>query len=139
MSDQERRQILEMVVAGELTVEQAGELLERLAAESSADAETREDRRPAGFSRFTRGQIAHLRDYEIDEAYVQTLEEAGLSDLSVKQLIALKDYEVDAEFIAVLREAGFAEVTVKQPHRLEVVLTWRQTMSGRCMRRASPI
>ena len=88
MSDQERRQILEMVVAGELTVEQAGELLERLDAESSANAEKQEDQRPVGFSRFTRGQIAHLLDYDIDEAYVQELERAGLGDLSMKQLIA---------------------------------------------------
>ena len=121
MNDQERRQILEMVVSGELTVEQAGELLERLGAESNAEAEKQQDQGQAGFSRFTRGQITTLRDHEVDADYVQALEEAGLADLSVKQLIALKDYEVDAEYIAALREAGFAEVTVKQPHRLEVV------------------
>jgi hypothetical protein len=127
-SDQERRQILEMVVAGALTVEQAGESLERLDAERSADTEKPADQGPAGFSRFTRGQIAMLRDHEVDAAYIQGLEAAGLGDLSVKQLIALKDYVVDAEFIAALREAGFVDVTVKQlialkTHDVEAGLT----------------
>jgi len=121
MTIQERRQVLEMVVSGELTVEQAGELLERLDAqsaenaESGANAEKRVDerQRAGGFGRFTREQIATLRDYEIDAAYVQALEEVGLTGLSVKQLISLKDYEVDADYVAALREAGFTDVTAK--------------------------
>jgi hypothetical protein len=122
MTIQERRQVLEMVVSGELTVEQAGELLERLDAqsaenaESGADTEKRADQRQraGGFGRFTWEQIATLRDYEIDVAYVQALEETGLTGLSVKHLISLKDYEVDADYVTALREAGFTDVTVKQ-------------------------
>ena len=45
MTNQERTKILEMVASGKLTIEQADQLLERLGAQSLADAEKRPDQR----------------------------------------------------------------------------------------------
>src|SRR6185437_14822237 len=100
MANRERTKILEMVAAGELTIEQAEHLLESLGAQRPADADQRSDQRQraAGFADFTKEQIAHLSDYEIDADYVQALQAAGLTDLTVKQLIASKNYEVDAGY-----------------------------------------
>ncbi len=116
MTNQERTKILEMVASGKLTIEQADQLLERLGAQSTADAEKRPDlsQRAAGFTNFTGEQMAALEVYEVDADYIRALQEAGLRDLTVKQLISLKNYEIDADDIVALREAGFTDLTVKQ-------------------------
>ncbi len=94
MTNQERTKILEMVASGKLTIEQADQLLERLGAQSLADAEKRSDQSvlPAGFTNFTGEQMAALEVYEVDADYIRALQEAGLRDLTVKQLIFLKKH-----------------------------------------------
>ena len=116
MTNQERTKILEMVAEGSLTIEQADQLLERLGAQSRADAEKRPDQSvlPVGFTTFTGEQMAALESYEVDEGYIRALQEAGLRDLTAKQLISLKNYEVEADDIVALREAGFTNLTVEQ-------------------------
>jgi hypothetical protein len=116
MTNQERTKILEMVASGKLTIEQADQLLERLGAQSLADAEKRPDQSEpaAGFTNFTGEQMAALEVYEVDTDYINALQEAGLRDLTVKQLISLKNYEVDADYVRALREAGFTNLTVEQ-------------------------
>ena len=116
MTNQERTKILEMVVEGSLTIEQADQLLEILGTQSRADAEKRPDQSapPVGFTTFTGEQMAVLESYEIDEGYIRALQEAGLRDLTVKQLISLKNYEVDADYVRALQEAGFTNLTVEQ-------------------------
>ena len=116
MTNQERTKILEMVAEGSLTVEQADQLLETLGAQNMATASKRPDQSvlPAGFTNFTREQMAALAVYEVDVDYIRALQEAGLRDLTVKQLISLKNYEVDADYVRVLQEAGFTNLTVEQ-------------------------
>ena len=94
MTNQERTKILEMVASGKLTIEQADQLLERLGAQSRADAEKRPDQSvlPVGFTNFTGEQMAALEVYEVDADYIRALQEAGLRDLTVKQLISLKEH-----------------------------------------------
>lgn len=71
MTNQERTKILEMVAEGSLTIEQADQLLERLGAQSRADAEKRPDQSapPVGFTTFTGEQMAALESYEVDEGH----------------------------------------------------------------------
>jgi sugar phosphate isomerase/epimerase len=94
MTNQERTKILEMVASGKLTIEQADQLLERLGAQSLADAEKRPDQRQraAGFTNFTGEQMAALEVYEVDADYIRALREAGFTDLTVEQLIFLKKH-----------------------------------------------
>jgi hypothetical protein len=66
------------------------------------------------FATFTKEQLAALAAYDVDEAYIQALQEAGVRDLTVKQLISLKNYEVEADEIIVMRAAGFTDLTVEQ-------------------------
>jgi hypothetical protein len=92
MINQVQARILEMVVSGELTVEQADELLKRLDAQSGADAERQSDQRQraTGFSKYTGAEIAALKNYEVDADYVRALREAGFAELTVEQLIVLR-------------------------------------------------
>jgi hypothetical protein len=94
MTNQERTKILEMVASGKLTIEQADQLLERLGAQSLADAEKRPDQRQraAGFTNFTGEQMAALEVYEVDADYIRALQEAGFTNLTVEQLISLKKH-----------------------------------------------
>ena len=116
MTHQERTKILEMVAEGSLTVEQADQLLERLGVPSQVSAEKQPDtsENASEFATFTKEQLAALAAYDVDEAYIQALQEAGLRDLTVKQLISLKNYEVEADEIKVMRAAGFTDLTVEQ-------------------------
>ena len=116
MTHQERTKILEMVSEGSLTVEQADKLLERLGVSSQISAEKQPDKseNASAFATLTKEQLAALAAYDLDEAYIQALQEAGLGDLTVKQLISLKNYEVEADEIVALREAGLGDLTVKQ-------------------------
>lgn len=63
MTNQERTKILEMLVSGTLTIEQADQLLERLGAQSQASAEKRPDqsKNASGFTTFTGEQMAPFR------------------------------------------------------------------------------
>jgi len=116
MTHQERTKILEMVAEGSLTVEQADQLLERLGAPGQISAEKQPDKSEdaSEFATFTKEQLAALAAYDVDEAYIQALQEAGLRDLTVKQLISLNNYEVEANEIKVMRAAGFTDLTVEQ-------------------------
>ena len=116
MTHQERTKILEMVAEGSLTVEQADQLLERLGVPGQISAEKQPDKSEdaSEFATFTKEQLAALAAYDVDEAYIQALQEAGLRDLTVKQLISLKTYEVEADEVRALREVGFTDLTVKQ-------------------------
>jgi hypothetical protein len=115
MTHQERTKILEMVAEGSLTVEQADQLLERLGVPGQISAEKQPDKseNASEFATFTKEQLAALAAYEVDEAYIQALQEAGLRHLTVKQLISLKTYEVEADDVRALREVGFTDLTVE--------------------------
>src|SRR5258708_4846209 len=124
MTNKERIKILEMVAAGKLSVEQAGELMDILGAKSATDAEKRSDQelraneynqeamgrirgyrragdrglRAAGLPNLTVEEIGALRMYGVGTNYVRAMLETGLSDLTVKQIIRLKNHGVDPLF-----------------------------------------
>src|SRR5437763_322613 len=113
MSD-ERRQVLEMLAAGKVTVEQANQLLEALGAavrpsdtaEPRAAAHQRE--RPAQrarpvdafFSNLTPNQLVELRDHGVTPAFVREMRELGFTDdLSPNDLVELRNHGITAAFI----------------------------------------
>jgi hypothetical protein len=120
MSD-ERAQILEMLVAGRVTVEQAAQLLQAIEAPSSpahpgttgtpseAGVPRRRDGRSEDFlASLTAEQVIALHDRGVSGAYVEQMRAAGLNGLRVKDLIKLHDNGVTPRFVLDLQEAGLA-------------------------------
>jgi len=116
-----RAQILEMPVAGRVTVGQADRLLEALDAASPAaphepaSQSGRQRRRDAGaddfFASLTPEQLIALRDHGVSRAFIEQMRAAGPDDASVDDLIELHDHGITPRFVRDLREAGFTELT----------------------------
>src|SRR5215469_146554 len=123
MSEQ-RAQILEMLVAGRVTVEQAEQLLAALdgpspsasrGAVAQAAAQQRGDEHTEDFfASLTAEQLVALRDSDVSRAFVEQMRAAGLNALSVEDLIELHDEGVTPRFVLDLREAGLADLTRDQ-------------------------
>lgn len=121
---EERAQILEMLVAGRVTVEQAEQLLAALDAPSSsvsrgavaqAAVQPREDEHTEDFfATLTTEQLVALRDSDVSKAFVEQMRAAGLNALSVEDLIELHDEGITPRFVVDLREAGLADLTPDQ-------------------------
>jgi hypothetical protein len=119
-----RAQILEMLVAGRVTVEQAEQLLEALdgpspsaprGAEAQAAAQPRGDEHTEDFfATLTTEQLVALRDSDVSRAFVEHMRAAGLNALSVEDLIELHDEGITPHFVLDLREAGLADLTPNQ-------------------------
>src|SRR4051794_41127783 len=121
---EERRQVLEMLAAGKVTVEQANQLLEALGAagrptdtgEPRAPAHQRERAaqrgRPADayFSNLAADQLVELRDHGVSPAFVRQMRELGFTDLSPNDLVKLRDHGVTPAFIRDMRELGLGEL-----------------------------
>ena len=110
-----RAQILEMLVAGRVTVEQADRLLAVLEAASpiashqpvnQASERRRGERADDVFARLTPEQLIALRDHGVSRAFIEQMRAAGLGGLSVHDFIALSDHGVDTAFVRDLREAS---------------------------------
>ncbi|HEX6543012.1 MAG TPA: hypothetical protein VF040_14735 [Ktedonobacterales bacterium] len=122
--NEERAQILEMLVAGRLTVEQADQLLQAIDVPSSpahqpATSEMGTQRRRVGrsdnfFASLTAEQLIALRDNGVSGAYVEQMRAAGLNGLRAKDLIKLHDHGVTPRFVLDLQEAGLADLTRDQ-------------------------
>src|SRR5262249_32608963 len=120
MMGEERAQILEMLMAGRVTVEQADQLLQALdvpsspahqGATSKADTQRRGDeRRQDFFVSLTAEQLVALRDSGVSRAYVEQMRSAGLSELRVEDLIELHDNGITPRFVRDLREVGLADL-----------------------------
>src|SRR5260370_26878506 len=132
MTNKERIKILEMVAAGKLSVEQAGELMDILGAKSATDAEKRSDQelraneynqeamgrirgyrragdrglRAAGLPNLTVEEIGALRMYGVGTNYVRAMLETGLGDLTVKQIISLNNYGINANYVLTVNISG---------------------------------
>jgi hypothetical protein len=118
---EERRQVLEMLAAGKVTVEQANQLLEALeAAGRPSDtgelrAPARQRERPAQrarprdafFSNLTPDQLIEPRDHGVTPAFVREMRELGFTDLSPDDLVELRDHGVNAAFVQEMRDLGF--------------------------------
>jgi hypothetical protein len=121
---QERTQILEMLVAGRVTVEQAEQLLEALGGSSPSAsrgavgqpaAQQRGDERTEDFfASLTAEQLVALRDSDVSRAFVEQMRAAGLNALRVEDLIELHDEGITPRFVLDLREAGMADLTRDQ-------------------------
>jgi len=124
MMGEERAQILEMLVAGRVTVEQAEQLLKAIEASSSprphvvasrAGAQGRGDRRSENvLAGLTVEQLIALRDRGVTGDYVEHMLSAGLDGLSVKDLIKLHDNGVMPRFVLDLREVGLTDLSCDQ-------------------------
>jgi len=121
---EERAQILEMLVAGRVTVEQAEQLLETLDGPSpsaSRGAVAQTAAQPRGdehmedfFATLTTEQLVALRDSDVSRAFVEQMRAAGLNALSVEDLIELHDEGITPHVVLDLREAGLADLTPDQ-------------------------
>jgi hypothetical protein len=121
---EERAQILEMLVAGRVTVEQADQLLQALdvpssrahhRATSEAGTQRRREERPEDFfASLTAEQLVALRDNGVSGDYVEQMRSAGLHGLRVKDLIKLHNNGVTPRFVLDLQEAGLADLTRDQ-------------------------
>ena len=121
---EERAQILEMLVAGRVTVEQAEQLLAALDSRSPsasrrmaahAMVQQRGDERTEDFfASLTAEQVVALRDSDVSKAFVEQMRAAGLNALSVEDLIELHDEGITPRFVLDLREAGLADLTPDQ-------------------------
>jgi hypothetical protein len=121
---EERAQILEMLVAGRVTVEQAEQLLEALDGPSpsasrgvvaQAAAQPRGDEHTGDFfATLTTEQLVALRESDVSRAFVEQMRAAGLNALSVEDLIELHDEGITPHFVLDLREAGLADLTPDQ-------------------------
>jgi len=135
MTKEERIKILEMVAAGKLSVEQAGELMDILAEKSGTDAEQRpeEGQRAGEYNQEAMGRIRGYgktldrglratglkwdkpdKMYGVDASYARALRETGLTNLTAEEIGALKMYGIGANYVKALREAGLGDLTVKQ-------------------------
>jgi hypothetical protein len=117
---EERRQILEMLAAGRLTVEQANQLLDALEPEQSAkpagprsagrQGERQGPPRRRGAT-MSPEMLVPFKALAIDAAYVQELRDAGLEGLTPELLVRLRAVGVDAAYVHELREAGLENLT----------------------------
>jgi hypothetical protein len=116
MTNKERVKILEMVAAGKLSVEQAGELMDILGAKSATDAEKRSDQELRA-NKYNQEAMGKIRGYR--RAWDRGLRAAGLPNLTVEEIGALMNNGVSAEYIRALLETGLSDLTVKQIIRLK--------------------
>src|SRR5690348_3152657 len=111
---EERAQILEMLVAGRVTVDQADRLLQALDAASPVAPQNREDETPRQgqwdepvddfFMRLTPEQLIELRDNGVTRAFIDAMLAAGIRNLSVDAVINLYDHGVTPTFVRDLQE-----------------------------------
>jgi hypothetical protein len=121
---EERAQILEMLVAGRVTVEQAEQLLDALdgpspSASRGAVAEAGpqrpgDDHSEDFFASLTAEQLVALRDSDVSRAFVEQMRAAGLNTLRIEDLIELHDEGITPRFVLDLQEAGLADLTRDQ-------------------------
>jgi hypothetical protein len=124
---EERAQILEKLVAGRVTVEQAEQLLQAIDVPSSparhsatgatweVGTQPRADRRPEGFfADLTVEQLVALRDRGVSGDYVEQMLSAGPHGLSGKDLIKLHDNGVTPRFVLDLQEVGLTDLSRDQ-------------------------
>jgi hypothetical protein len=106
---EERALILEMLVVGRVTVEQADQLLEVLDAASSAaphEPVTQTGRQRRGderaddfFATLTPKQLMKLHDYGVSRELIERMRATGLYDLSVDDLIDLRNHGITPRFL----------------------------------------
>ena len=123
---EERRKVLEMLAAGQVTPDQADQLLEAMG-DTSAPAGWQGQRPPSPVSngddvapsrpapqRLTMQDLIRLHDHGVDADYIRELRQLGLTDLSINQIIELSNHGVDPDFIMAMRRLGFSNLPLDQ-------------------------
>jgi hypothetical protein len=119
-----RAQILEMLVAGQLTIEQADQLLGAIdAADAAAPHKPQtqtgrrgrlDERADDFFASLTLEDLIELHNHGVSRVFVDQMHAEGLRDLSVADFTELYDHGVTPRFVRDIREAGFAELPVHE-------------------------
>lgn len=126
----ERQEVLRQLAAGDLTVDEADDLLDddpapfapRAPKAPKAPKAPRAPR-PPGRSRVD--EVIALAAHGVTADDVRAFKEAGLSDLTHEEVIAFATHGVDADFICRLRDAGLgqaftpAEIVAMAVHGVE--------------------
>ena len=119
---EERRQVLEMLASGKVTIGQANQLLDALGEEHASEAngrattEQRKERPRPGLSPDLLVQLTALSG---DVAYLAQLRDLGLTDLPRELLVELTAVSGDAAYIKRLRDLELTDL----PRELLVQLT----------------
>lgn len=98
----ERKQVLDMVASGSVTVEQAEQLmqaLDKLDAPAAAPRALQPSDTPQTMPKLTFEQLVALGKYGIPPGYVRELREAGCTDLTFDQVIRLGKYGISPEYV----------------------------------------
>src|SRR5258708_5770402 len=128
---EERAQVLEMLVTGKVTVEQANQLLKALGEEPLSQFEkpsnqrqsegqqepvyeTWEHRDTQKAPHFTFDEIMELSEHGVEPDYLKALRDGGLIDLTVDQIIELSEHGVEAAYLMKLGDAEMANLSVDQ-------------------------
>jgi hypothetical protein len=118
-----RAQILEMLVAGRLTVEQADQLLEALDAEASPHKQPQaqtgrrerwEKELDDFFANLTLEDLIKFHNHGVSRTYVDQMCSEGLRNLRVADFCRLYEHGVTPRFVHDMREAGFAELPLDE-------------------------
>jgi hypothetical protein len=142
MSD-EQVKVLQMVAAGTLTPEQAGELLAALdvdtappvGSRTSAGAprrlkkETRVTPANARYAALSKLGEAHMHGVTPD--FIRDMADAGCENLTLHQIIELRIHGVSPDFVRQLHDAGFSDLSAK-----EIVMLRVQGMNPEIIRSA---
>ena len=116
--NEERMKVLEMLAAGKITSEQAGQLIEALEADAAArTADTYSA--SAGLrprAAYEGATIAFERQIEIGQRGqgARAQKPGGLTHFTLEQIIELSEHDIDPSFIKELREAGLSDLTFEQ-------------------------
>ena len=107
---EERVQILEMLAAGRVTVEQAEQLLDAVSSPPSTSCAPG----PAGdmfvINRPTVEELDALDEHGVSDTYIEQMRAAGL-ELNFLDLVRLHDHGVEPAFVGGMRDAGFTALT----------------------------
>lgn len=128
----ERVQVLEMLVSGRLTVEQADQLLDALAESGSTHTAApmvrpdapeppvwrearRTGRRPPSSQRgLSRSQLVEFKIHGVTPEYIRAMGEIGLDNLSPERLIELRTHGVAPAYVREMRELELGDLTAER-------------------------
>ena len=119
--NEEREKVLEMLADGQITVEQANELLEALSANLVSQQEQRFDRGldpdkvlSTGFKNLSLDEIVSAKIHGIDGDYIRELAEIGFTNLSLDEVVSAKIHGIDGDYIRELSKAGFTNLSLDE-------------------------
>src|SRR5262245_33393675 len=116
--NEERMKVLEMLAAGKISSEQAGQLIEVLESDAASKANVETyvaGQRPR--TAYEGTTVAFQRHMEVGQGYgrgARPQSGGGLTHFTLEQIIELSEHEIDPSFIKELREAGLTDLSFEQ-------------------------